>query len=286
MHEKILTGMAKTTKKPFLFSIDLEDVRQNIKKGETYRERVPENTYSYLSWLTKYQAKCTFFVTGHIAQTYPSLIRDIIQEGHEIACHSNAHIPIDQLTKDAFKSDLTKNTELLVKAGAYSIAGFRAPMFSIIPETAWAYEILASLGFRYSSSVLPARNPLYGWKGFGLEPRLMNEHVVEIPISVGSFGMLRLPPFGGVYFRVLPLFLIKRKINQLKKTELPLVGYFHPYDIDTGQERFMHPGLNKNPFFNFLMYYNRSRVFEKLDDLLRNELYVCTYKSYIEQFPR
>lgn len=264
----------------FLFSIDLEDVRLQVPNGNLYKERVPENTYTYLNWLSRHNAICTFFVTGSVAKLYPSLIKEIMQEGHEIACHSVYHIPIDRQTPEEFRKDLDLNINLLMKCGARNIEGFRAPVYSITRETSWAYDILGEMGFSYSSSVLPAKNPLHSWKEFGIHPRKVNARIIEIPLTVGRFGHLTVPFAGGIYFRVLPSFIIRRNVRRVQPG-LPLVGYFHPYDIDTRQERFMHPEIKNNRLYNFLMYYNRKNVFSRLEELLKGGYKICTYKNFI-----
>lgn len=71
------------SKKTFLFSVDLEDVRLGVVNGESYKERVPININKYLNWLNKHRSKCTFFTTGHVAKKYPSLINEIVSEEHE-----------------------------------------------------------------------------------------------------------------------------------------------------------------------------------------------------------
>ena len=80
--------------KTYLFSIDLEDIRFRMSDGHKYKERVPKNTHKYLDWLNQHSFKCTFFTVGDIARAYPSLIKDIVAEGHEIACHTNTHVPL------------------------------------------------------------------------------------------------------------------------------------------------------------------------------------------------
>ena len=83
-----------------------------------------------------------------------------------------------------------------------------ADVFSLTEKTQWAYDILAELGIRYSSSVLPAPNPLFGWPEFGVSARRMTSGVLEIPMTPARVGPLRVPVGGGVYFRVLPFPLI------------------------------------------------------------------------------
>lgn len=271
-------------KKTFLFSIDLEDIRLRLNNPEDYSERVPIQTHKYLEWLKKYKSKCTFFVTGDIAKFYPSLINEIVSDGHEIACHTTNHLPLDQQTSYQFKKDLIENISLLKNAGAIKIKGFRAPIFSLTKNTEWAYDILSELGFSYSSSVLPAKNPFYGWESFGSCPKNVKNNIIEIPVTVGKFGPMTVPVIGGVYFRVLPEFFIKKILKNCGRNDLAAIGYFHPYDIDWEQERYMNPGINNSRFFNFLMYYNRKNVLNRLDNIMNLGYSIMTYHAYIKTF--
>lgn len=271
--------------KPYLFSVDLEDIRFGMADGLKYKERVPANVHKYFDWLNEHGFKCTFFVVGDVAEAYPSLIKEIASEGHELACHMNRHINLDQLTPETFKVGLEANRAAVLRAVAVELKGFRAPNFSLIPSTSWAYDVLSELGFTYSSSVLPARNPLFGWADFGRRPRKVRD-IVEIPMTVERVGPLRIPIAGGVYFRALPKICVRRSAKKYLKTDLPLLGYFHPYDIDLEQEHFMHPELDDSRFYNFLMYYNRKNVFRRLDALIKMGFTVCRYAEYVETHGR
>lgn len=268
----------------FLFSIDLEDVRLWMPDGLKYRERVPANTYAYLNWLKKYNAYCTFFVVGEVAEKYPSLIKEIASAGHEIACHSNRHITLNKQSAGEFRKDISQNLDSLYKAGASDIKGFRAPVFSLTGQTNWAHDVLHELGFIYSSSVLPAKNPLFGWPEFGPAPKKLSSGLYEIPMTVGKAGPLTVPYGGGTYFRLLPSFMIRSKAKRHRQPTQPLLGYFHPYDIDTEQEHFMHPGINNSLLFNKMMYINRSSVFKKLDMLMAMGFKITTCKEYISTY--
>jgi polysaccharide deacetylase family protein (PEP-CTERM system associated) len=274
---------AATGNRIYLFSIDLEDVRFWMPGGEQYKERVPANTHAYMSWLNRHGFKCTFFTVGEVAEKYPSLIKEILAEGHEIACHTNKHIPLDKQDPASFKKDLEENIRWLREAGATDIKGFRAPIFSLTEKTKWAFDVLTELGFSYSSSVLPAKSPLYGWPEFGQAPKRVNNSLVEIPMTVGKTGPVTAPYGGGVYFRVFPFFTTLSKAKKHTTANNPLLGYFHPYDIDTEQERFMHPGINNSRLYNHLMYMNRSKVFERMDRLVDKGFSICTYRQYISR---
>ena len=148
-------------KKTYLFSVDVEDIRFGMEDGLKYKERVSANVHKYVDWLNKHDFKCTFFVVGDVAEAYPSLIKEISSKGHEIACHMHRHVPLDKLTRETFKEGLESNVRNLRRAGAANIEGFRAPIFSLMPSTSWAYDVLKELGFSYSSSVLPAKNYVF-----------------------------------------------------------------------------------------------------------------------------
>ncbi len=193
----------------------------------------------------------------------------------------NEHIPVTEQTEEEFKKDLLQNLENLNKAGATNIIGYRAPIYSITEKTPWAFDVLSELGFTYSSSVLPAKNPLFGWEGFGEKPRKMNDKLWEIPVSVRGSSFFNVPFSGGVYFRVLPLSLIKKGFDKHFSQGLAVTSYFHPYDGDTEQEKFMHPGINNSWFYNKLMYYNRKEMFDRLETIMETfDCKIITYKEY------
>jgi polysaccharide deacetylase family protein (PEP-CTERM system associated) len=270
------------TSPPFLFSVDLEDVRTMIPDGGRYAERLPANVESYLACLARHDLRATFFTVGNVARQYPDLIRRIAAAGHELACHTSEHTPLERLEADALARDLERNREDLERAGAGSVRGFRAPIFSLTAKTAWAYDVLAKLGFTYSSSVLPHRNPFYGWDSFGTESTRTASGVWEIPLSVsGAFGR-KMPFAGGVYFRVLPAALVRWLVARRLASGRPVVGYFHPYDIDVDQERFMHPELGDSRILNALMYVNRGRLLDRLDEIFAMGAPVVRYDAYVE----
>ena len=275
--------MANTAKNIFLFSVDLEDIRLRMDDGSKYKPRVETLVEQYFHFLNKYKAKATFFTVGDIPKEYPDLVKTIISEGHEIACHSNRHIPVTQQTPEEFKTDLLKNIENLTNAGATDLIGYRAPIYSITPKTPWAFDILSEAGIKYSSSVLPAKNPFYGWEGFGEQPKKFKNGLWEIPVSVRGGSFLNVPFSGGVYFRVLPLPMIKKAFRKHYSKGAAVTGYFHPYDIDLKQEAFMHPGINNSSFYNRIMYYNRKSMLPRLEAIMETfKCEIITYKSYME----
>ena len=271
----------------FLFGFDLEDVRTMIPHGERYAPRVRENTLPVLDFLDRHDARCTFFTVGNVARELPDLIAEIAARGHELACHTSEHTPLERLGPEGLRRDLERNIEDLQRAGAGEIQGFRAPVASLTAETAWAYEVLAELGFRYSSSVIPAPNPLYGWPEFGRECRTTDAGVFEIPLTTSHFPGLDVPYCGGVYFRVLPFPIVRWLYRRDAAARGYVTCHLHPYDFDIEQERFMHPELRGSGFYNRLMYMGRGSVMRRLERLMAREgARIVKYADYAERKTR
>ncbi|MBU0679595.1 MAG: polysaccharide deacetylase family protein [Verrucomicrobia bacterium] len=265
--------------KIFLFSIDLEEfyaVRSNFR-----RTPLPHLTESYLEFLKRHNAKTTFFIVGELAEQFKSTIRDIAAEGHELACHTFAHRSLDQYNATSLREDLLRNMEALRNCADVDIVGFRAPILSLTERTQWAYDVLAELGFKYSCSVLPSENPLHGWPGFGNKPKMMSG-VLEIPVTLARFMWLRVPIGAGTYFRCLPMSLIGRAFRRCAEDGVPVAGYFHPYDIDTGQERVMSRGVGGSRTLNSLLYVNRGRTMRKLEVVMADGFRIMPYRDFVD----
>ncbi len=61
--------------------------------------------------------------------------------------------------------------------------------------------------------------------------------------------------------------------------------YFHPYDIDVQQERFMHPDLGNRRHLNMLMYVGRKKVFSRLERLHGLHPFLA-YNEYVSAMQR
>jgi hypothetical protein len=269
--------------KPLLLSVDVEDLLERFPEGArpNYPSHVPAAMIDLLNLFKQFHAKVTCFICGDLARAFPKIVQKIEAEGHEIACHSDLHIPLDKLTPDTFKQDLKNNIEALRQAGVSSeIVGFRAPIFSLTEKTSWAYDVLRDLGFLYSSSVLPAINPQYGWPEFGEKPKMVSG-ILEIPMTVENFLGLKVP-LGGMYLRWLPLGFIKKKIKEKSLIESYL-SFIHPYDLDLKQEYFKHPGVD-NLLFHFLLKARRGQTIPRIREILRLNYGSITYKEFASKF--
>ena len=267
--------------KTFLFSIDLEEFY--AERAEFRCTPLPELVERYLALLRCWQMKTTFFVVGEIAVKFPTVMRDIAAEGHELACHTFDHVPLNEQDATSLRDDLRRNLDALAPFVTAPIQGFRAPILSLGEKQQWAYEVLADLGFTYSSSVLPARNPLHGWPGFGSAPRRF-EGVLEIPVTLSRVFGLEVPVGAGTYFRCLPFGAIRRRFAALAAQETAIVGYFHPYDLDAAQERVMSRGVGGSRLLNALLYFNRAGTLGRLESILDAGFRMVPYRDFLPTF--
>ncbi len=234
-----------------------------------YKEsRVLEPTIRLLKILKKTNSRATFFVLGSVAEKFPDLIRKIVAEGHEVASHGYLHRLVYKLTPEEFREDLKKSIAILTEIADRAIEGYRAPYWSIYPEMAWAFDVLAEAGIKYDSSIYPFKTYLYG---SGKAPRFQyevrgkkNDAIKEIPPTVMEIFKRRIPFCGGFYFRLLPYFAVKWGIKRTNnKEQNPVVFYLHPYEIDAKKTK-NSKGLKNN----FILHVNVKRAEKKLTRLL------------------
>jgi polysaccharide deacetylase family protein (PEP-CTERM system associated) len=176
---------------------------------------------------------------------------------------------ITEMSPAEFREDIRKSKSVLEDITGTAILGYRAPTFSIVERTDWAYEILQNEGFRYSSSVYPIRHDRYGWPEFGIFPRKMAVHgnrwIWEIPLSVERVGPVKVPFGGGGYLRLYPLFLTNYFFRRLLRTGRPAIVYVHPWEIDRQHPRIAMPVLKR-----IRHYVGISGTEEKMRELLRS----------------
>ena len=227
--------------------------------------RIVNNTKKILNILDSHNTKATFFVLGWVADKFPSLVREIKEKDHEIACHGYSHKPIFLMNPEEFSKDLDKSVKAIKKASGVKPIGYRAPSFSIVKKTLWALNILKEKGFKYDSSMMPvSKHPDYGIKGIPRKPFKI-KGLLEIPMTT-TYGL----PIGGGYFRIYPYLLTKHLIKK-KNT----IFYIHPWEFDpkmprhklTFTKRFRHyTGLNRTEKkFNKLL---RDFRFCRINDIL------------------
>ena len=203
-------------------------------------DRVDRNTRQVLDLFADSRVKATFFTLGWVAQRHGALMREIADQGHEIASHGWDHRRVFSMSREEFAEDIAKARKVLEDASGQQVTGYRAPSFSIDKRTPWAFEELAEHGYRYSSSVAPVTHDHYGWAEaprFAFRP-LRDSPLIELPVTTAMLGGKRVAAGGGGFFRVLPYAFSRWAIRQVNREEgRPAIFYFHPWEIDPGQPR-------------------------------------------------
>jgi len=227
-------------------SVDVEDWFQveNLKPviprstWDSRESRVERNTMRILELLEQHRARATFFVLGWVAERQPRLIRQIADQGHEIASHGYGHELLYRLSPDEFRNDVGRSKRILEDLTGSPVLGYRAPSFSI---TDWAVAILQEMGFEYDSSVFPTvAHDRYGrLTGVdGGRPILeLRPGFFEVCISILPLGNRGIPWGGGGYFRMIPFLPWRAGVRRILASGAPYVFYIHPWEIDPGQPR-------------------------------------------------
>lgn len=257
----------KDGERKITFSFDLEDHRPQTPQGLNWPKRFPDNTRKVLDFLDEYEIRGTFFTVGNLARPEKTLIRDVVTRGHEVACHSWDHTPIAEQEPYVFKRHSGDAKAALEDATGTPVVGYRAPIFSLVKKTTWAAELLSELGYHYSSSVLPAKNPLFGFPEAPLTPFKWPCGLTEIPAPIARIGPVTVPFLGGIYFRYLPLALI-RKYARTNDERIPLWHYSHPYDFDLDEPYFRINGASHAT--SVALWFKRGGTFHKLAALAKN----------------
>ncbi len=218
------------------FTLDFEDLRTDPTVQE---ERVGIVTDRILDRLRELGIRGTFFCVGELASRHPDLIRRVVADGHELGVHGLHHIPNDLLGAERFRSDNREAKTILSELAGTEVTLYRAPQYSLIPSTPWVPEILSELGFIASSSVLPARSPLYGWPGAPSNPFRWSSGLIELPSPVMKLGPVVVPFLGGTYLRLLPAALRRRGVRSAD-AETVLWTYCHPWEFDPDEKFYVY----------------------------------------------
>jgi polysaccharide deacetylase family protein (PEP-CTERM system associated) len=247
----------------FRITIDVENL-----SGSTSETSFAEPLKPLLQLFEEKNMKATFFIVGSLSPAWARQIRDLSDKGHEIGLHGHTHNSLSVLGAKRFKEELLLGKETLEGISGVGVCGYRAPYFSLTEEAVWATDVLAESGFKFSSSVLPAWNPQFGFPKAPRKPFLWKSGLVEFPVPTFGIGKLRLPLLGGAYLRLSPhvIFAAAKFIGSRRTYEW---SYCHPYDFDT-EAPFARVG-ESNWIFSKLIYARRTAMYRRVRELVGDE---------------
>jgi polysaccharide deacetylase family protein (PEP-CTERM system associated) len=254
-------------------TIDVEDYFQvsafsaHIPRNEWEQVpcRIEANLDRILKMLDEHDVRATFFTLGWIAERYPEMIRHIVSEGHELASHGYEHGRATEQEYGKFLADIRLAKAVLEDVAGVAVMGYRAPSFSIGPANPWAFDGIATAGYRYSSSLYPIHHDHYGAPD---SPRFAHEvrsGLLEVPVTTVRAMRMNWPAGGGGYFRLLPYLLSRWSIRRVNAVDgESAMFYFHPWELDPDQPRV--PGVSRKTRFRH--YVNLKRMEPRLRRLL------------------
>jgi polysaccharide deacetylase family protein (PEP-CTERM system associated) len=257
-------------------TVDVEDYFQvqafahciDRKDWDAFPRRVDINTNRILDHFAAAGVKATFFTLGWVAQRFPTLIRRIVADGHELASHGWDHTRADAQDPKAFRADISRTRVLLEDTGGVQVTGYRAATFSIGTRNLWVFPILRQERYLYSSSINPIKHDLYGMPDAPRVPfRPDPSGVMEIPMTTVRLMGRNWPCSGGGYFRLLPTALYRAGLERVNRHDhQPGIFYFHPWEIDPGQPRIPRAGWKSR----LRHYTNLSRMEAELNTLFQD----------------
>lgn len=104
-----------------------------------------------LKLLDEYDIKASFYVPGYIVDNYQEMTKEIFKAGHEVAHHGYNHESPSALDRNAELEVLNRGIASIERVTGEKPRGYRAPSWELSEST---LSLLASLGFRYDSSMM------------------------------------------------------------------------------------------------------------------------------------
>ena len=133
-----------------------------------------------LDLLDEFQIRATFFVPGKTAEAYPEAIKEVLDRGHEIACHGYEYENFSLLGYEEQKERISKAVEAIEKAGGKKPEGFRAPIGDLMLKT---LDIAREHGMVYSSDLFDDDRPYF------MEVNESGDEMLQIPMQWANFDL-------------------------------------------------------------------------------------------------
>jgi polysaccharide deacetylase family protein (PEP-CTERM system associated) len=228
-----------TSSRPtLLLSVDFEDWHQLVRRRvgvtdwESPGPALERQTDAMLKLFDELGARSTFFVLGMAARAHPELVTRVLERGHEIGCHGDAHLPVHGQTPEEFAADLRAARATIEDLTGRAPVGYRAPAFSITGSCAdWAHRILAEEGFAYDASQHDSPALRDRVDAADASPHRLAAGLWEFPIAVWRMRAtgMKVPVGGASYWQFLPTPVLLKGLDGAGS----LAGlYLHPNELD------------------------------------------------------
>lgn len=241
-----------------------------------------------LDLLRKNDSQATFFLVGDLLKTNPEISDKILAGNHEIGFHTMKHTRLDTPNfRPIFKQELHEFDKITSKKPI----GFRAPTFSLNDTSSWAIDELVDSGYKYDSSIVPAKTSMYGIPSAEKSPYKITSAsldknddrgaLTEFPLLVTKFLGKTVPAAGGFYLRTLPFKIIKNAIKSYEQKEIPASLYIHSWELTPEYI----PDIKLPKKNHFITFHNIKKTFSIMNDLLK-EFEFRTFESYLPKISK
>lgn len=96
----------------------------------------PGLTVRILDILAQYDIKATFFVIGKNVKNYPDVLRQVIDEGHEVGNHTDTHLNLKQADITRAEKEIVDNHNRVLELCQYNMTLLRPPKGAVSTEVA------------------------------------------------------------------------------------------------------------------------------------------------------
>ncbi|KAJ5642353.1 hypothetical protein N7490_006353 [Penicillium lividum] len=94
--------------------------------------------------------RCTWFIPGHSAESFPGEVKQVVDSGCEIGLHGYAHEGAYQLTPEQERDVLVRCMDIAHTLTGKKPVGYRAPLYQLREST---LDLLEEYGFEYDASL-------------------------------------------------------------------------------------------------------------------------------------
>ena len=179
-------------------------------------------TYEILDILDLKSAKGTFFFLGCIAKSYPELVREVSNRGHEIASHGLDHQLLWNMDENQTNHDISTSTSIIEDISGTKVTGYRSPCFS---QNKYLMDALIKNGYKYTS--MQIQSTFHDRYESNTLDGCLNLKDLELPVA--KLCGLNIVATGGGWFRFFPLSLQNFLLEKSKAN--PKIFYCHPWDF-------------------------------------------------------
>ncbi len=252
-----------------MFTVDVEGIP--LENGYFDYSSVINGIPLLLDLFEEFNVCSTFFVTSDVAENTTDVIKDVIKNGHEVACHGFEHQLLDLNSRNEQLKNIKIATEIINKNLHVTPIGFRAPVNKVNEKT---LEVLAELGYKYDSSVAPSSKILNKyylskapqtpyWPSMNDVSQRGQSSVLEIPLSVLPWIKL---PVGLSYMMFFGLNFYKFFLSRLDQKTVTV--FLHPYDLFELPNRTNFEVIEQKRLFRFLYRKGKGKGYAILRELL------------------